>query len=344
MTVSERLIRIIVGLYPLAYRAEHQSEITSTARDSLAGRGPIEAVREAADLAVHALRQRIGLTVGSVPGTLAASAAPLAAASAIALSGVFLVCAEWTWAPNPYLRDQYLGHLGPFPTLGPIVYLTWLLVFLTTITGRSGVARFLTAVAVAASVAIIPLAWLTGVDRPRLYLLSALTLLGSIVLAAPVDPLKRLPSDRKTLVIATVTITGILSAATLVHGFIYADSLPWATPVAPWYLSPVVLKDVGSLVGPVLVTALIVSAVCMRWNRQLPLAIVMVALPWAVFAYGASEYRLNRLAAIGTCVAGLIALGLLMAAINAIYYAGRRSVPQGPIPQQDPTDGTLRDH
>lgn len=111
---------------------------------------------------------------------MAAGAAPLAAASAIALSGVSLVCAEWAWSPDPYIRDPHLGTLGPFPMLGPIVYLTWLLVFLMTIAGRAGAARLLTAVAVVASGAIVALAWLAGVDRPRLYLLSALALFGNI--------------------------------------------------------------------------------------------------------------------------------------------------------------------
>lgn len=47
MTLSDGLIRPIVRLYPRAYRSEHQSEIISTARDSLGGRGPGEALREA---------------------------------------------------------------------------------------------------------------------------------------------------------------------------------------------------------------------------------------------------------------------------------------------------------
>lgn len=180
---SDRLFRLVVGLYPAAHRAAHEDEIISTARDSLESQGRLGALRELADLTVHALRERTRLTATSAVGAVAAAAAPLAAGSAVALSLVFLAFAEWT--RGRAARPTHGHGFGPFATLGAIPYLVWLLVFLAAAVTRAGAARRLAGVAVVVSVALVPLARLTHLDRPPLLMLGSLLLFGLVVLAAP---------------------------------------------------------------------------------------------------------------------------------------------------------------
>jgi hypothetical protein len=110
---SERLIRLITRLYPADYRAERGEEILSTVRDCLSSLRRGTAALELADLAGHAFRERIRLTAISRSGAVAATSAPLAAGSAIALSLAF---AEPPWAPEQNVNWhiwQRFGHSPP---------------------------------------------------------------------------------------------------------------------------------------------------------------------------------------------------------------------------------------
>jgi hypothetical protein len=318
MTTTDRFIGLIVRLHPPAYRAEHHAEIASTARDSLAAQGRLGAVRELADLAAHALRQRTGLAATSAPGAVAAAAAPLTVASAIAVSGVFLAFAEWDWWDGIY-PPEIGPRVGPFTTLGPVAYIAWLLVLVAVIFGRGGAARSLTRLATAVSIAIVPLAWSTALERPPLFVLSALVLLGTVALAAPVDPLGRSPLDRRVVIVGTLAIAGFLSAISFGYG-----TLDRPRPLGYRVGS---IHAIGYWTAVALVTLLVVSLLCLRLDRRLPLVAAVVAYPWAVLAYGA--YLTSPapapvpLTAAAMCVAGLIGLVLVMATVNAVYRMGR---------------------
>ncbi|WP_329519054.1 hypothetical protein [Spirillospora sp. NBC_01491] len=312
-----RLIRFVVRLHPKVDRAE----ITSTLQDTLAEQGRASAARELADLAAHGLRQRTGLTAASPAGALLASVAPLATASAVALSSLFLLFAEWDWKPNPYGRNPSVDHLGPFDTLGPIAYFMWLLVSLAALRGRGGAVRLLAAVAVVATLVIVPLASFTGVDRPPLYLLSALSLFGVIVLAAPVDPLRRPTRDRRTLATGTAAVFLILTIFVLGYGEAFSGA---ARPL--WYRDGST-GPMGVMVECSLVVALVASVLCLRLNRRLPLTVAVVGLPWVVFALGTGA-RPGSFTAAVLSGAGLIALGLVTGAITLAHHVGRRRTIQ----------------
>lgn len=270
---GDRLFRLVIRLYPAAHRAAHEAEIVSTARDSLESQGRAGALRELADLAVHALRERTRLTATSGVGAVAAVAAPLAAGSAVALSLVFLSFAERTRRPAGYAHAFHWRGFGPFATAGALPYLVWLLVFLAAVSGRGGAARRLTGVAVAASVALVPLAPLAHMDRPRLPMLGSLVLFGMLVLAAPTDPLGRSPLDRRALAACTLVMAGILSGIRLEYG-----------PL--WYWGNDTIEAMGALLPVALGGLFVVSLLCLRLNRRLPFAVAVVAFPWAVFCFG----------------------------------------------------------
>jgi hypothetical protein len=118
---------------------------------------------------------------------------------------VFLAFAEWA-------GGQGGRGFGPFATLGAIPYLVWLLAFVAAVVKRPGAARRLAGVAVAVSIALVPLAQVAHLDRPRLSMLGSLVLFGLITLAAPTDPLGRSPLDRRALSACTLVMAGILTA------------------------------------------------------------------------------------------------------------------------------------
>ncbi|MCO6010746.1 hypothetical protein NE236_37885 [Actinoallomurus purpureus] len=315
---SDRLFRLIIRLYPAAYRTAHEAETVSTARESLASQGRVGATRELADLTVHALRERTRLTATSAVGAVAAVAAPLAAGSAVALSLVFTAFAEWT--KRRAGNSQPAHGFGPFATLGAIPYLIWILVFLAAVFGRGAAARRLTGIAMAASVALVPLAHLTHMDRPRLYVLGSLVLFGMIVLAAPIDPLGRSPLDRRALTVCTLVMTGILSGISLEYG-----------PL--WYWGNDTIDAIGALMPGALGFLLLVSVLCMRLNRRLPFAVIVVMFPWGVFCYG-TPGRPSLFFGGVVCAAALAGFVLLLPKID-VDHRRDRPTQSGPVPPTD---------
>ncbi|MFF5263910.1 hypothetical protein ACFY4C_33710 [Actinomadura viridis] len=322
MSNRERLLRTIVRLYPSSGGGSPHEEVISTARDTLASEGRAGAVRELADLAVHAFRARTGLDATSSPGAVAATAAPLAQASAIALSGIFLLFAEWAWYSFPITFPEFRTSLGPFSTLGPIAYVAWLLVLPAAAWWPRAV-RPLTALALGLTVALVPLSAVTGTDRPPLFVLSALALFGAMALAAPADPLRRPSAGRVLLVTGALAVFGYLALS-----MISAEASTYGEVTRPlWYRYAGDIRNIGFAVPAALVIALLVSLACLRRSRRIPFAIVVLTLPWGVFAYGATAGPpLGRLHAITVCAAGVIVLGLLMALIRVAYNARRGTV------------------
>jgi hypothetical protein len=326
---SEHLIRLIARLYPAAYRAEHGEEVLSTVRDSLSSSRRGTAALELADLAAHALRERVRFTATSRSGAVAATAAPLAAGSAIALSLVFLVFAETPWAPERGFDWNVWHRFGPFATLGPLAYLAWLLVFVAVLAGRGGTARLLTAMAMALSAAIVPLSHLTKIQRPPAYMLVALALFGLIVLAAPSDPIRR-AMDRRVLTAWTVLLTGFLSGISLEYGL--PQTQPALGDTRPlWYMGRDSIVAMGDLLPWALALLLVVSVLCLRLNRRLPLAAVAVTLPWAVFVHGISGRPSPVLVAL-VCAAGLAGLIPPLSLLDTRDRTDRRVV----LPDGDP--------
>jgi hypothetical protein len=92
------------------------------------------------------------------------------------------------------------------------------------------------------------------------------------------------------------------------------------------FLGEPAIQLLGESVVAALVTALAVSLLCLRLNRRLPLAITVLAYPWAVFVYGtlAESPGLAPVPAAAMCAAGLGAFGLAVATVSAVCRAGRR--------------------
>ena len=149
---SQRLLNGALRLYPKAYSVSQASEIagTYTARTATASR--TEALREALDVAGHALRVRLGLTSDRYVGAVLAAALPYILGSAAGLSGyLFYLIRATPWndhheafAINPRIFggfDARVVNLAPLPRLASAIALC-----LAALAGRWTTTRWLAAI------------------------------------------------------------------------------------------------------------------------------------------------------------------------------------------------------
>ncbi|MEU0285746.1 hypothetical protein [Streptomyces sp. NPDC006147] len=216
------MIGPVLRLYPRRYRLEAGEEILAVYRESVADAHAVERVREAADIAGHALRMRLGVSSATGAGRLLAEAAPQVAGVAAAYCGLHVsrwyVTGSLSPAFPPFEADAWTVRLfaSALVTIGAVTALTsrW----------RAGVcatAVGLVALAVA-TVASGP-AFGDPVVTPVMALLAALALA-----AAPPD----LPPDARARVTAGVVAAVVWLPVTA----LYAGVLPVSTDHGLWPL------------------------------------------------------------------------------------------------------------
>ncbi len=84
------MIGLVLRLYPRRYRMECGEEILAVYQQTAAEVSASGRFREAADIAAHAVRMRLGLSSATAAGRLLARAAPLAVGAAAAYCGIHL--------------------------------------------------------------------------------------------------------------------------------------------------------------------------------------------------------------------------------------------------------------
>ncbi|MEV7419613.1 hypothetical protein [Streptomyces sp. NPDC089919] len=82
MNDQERILGVLLRLYPAGHRREFGDEIAGAFQEATGGARPGERLREAADVAGHALRLRFGLGSAGPAGRWPAALAPFAAVGA----------------------------------------------------------------------------------------------------------------------------------------------------------------------------------------------------------------------------------------------------------------------
>ncbi|GAA2630497.1 hypothetical protein GCM10010399_73060 [Dactylosporangium fulvum] len=180
----ERRYRMLLRVYPAAYRAERGQEIIDTYLDLAAPGRRWPSPADAADLARGGLRQHLRAAGASGLTT----ALPIAATIALTLNTAMAVCwfafvestqvdsSGFDSAPPPY------RSFGPFLSPGVVVWACWALAALAAIAGR---ARPLVALALAATVLVAPVSAALHLARPPLMILLPMTALGLVALAMP---------------------------------------------------------------------------------------------------------------------------------------------------------------
>jgi hypothetical protein len=163
----ERAYRRLLWAYPRWYRDQRGEEILGTLLDG-AATDPDQRHPDLADallLIGHGLAVRADLSGGGALGELLGVAASPGLVSAAVLATVVFFLGEW--APWGSSLPRPAGHFGPFLTIGPVVYLLWVLAAVVDATTHSRRRRGAAALAVAVTVLAIPVAHLVG--RPPMF-------------------------------------------------------------------------------------------------------------------------------------------------------------------------------
>jgi hypothetical protein len=115
----------LLKVYPRHYRNERGKEILGTLLDATSdhgGAGP--AVLEVVDVLSHGIQKRLGLTSERFGGRILEMAAAPGMTMGAALAVFLFIWGEWL----PLMgHSQMATRFGPFLTIGPVVYLAWVL-------------------------------------------------------------------------------------------------------------------------------------------------------------------------------------------------------------------------
>ncbi|MFE2325767.1 hypothetical protein ACFXD5_17895 [Streptomyces sp. NPDC059385] len=187
----------LVKLYPAAYRREFGDEIAGAYREATRGAARSARVREAVDIAGHALRMRLGLGSATRAGRLLAALASFAAVTvgATALSWARLMG-----------RVAVTAEAGPAFALPAAAQLVTLLGAFLALAGRWAVGSRLALVGAAAAIALAP-------DRAGAPFTVPLLLLALVMVLCPPD-LRPAPRIRtRTGVVAVMAWTAVATGA-----------------------------------------------------------------------------------------------------------------------------------
>ncbi|MFJ8160214.1 hypothetical protein ACIRBY_04700 [Streptomyces sp. NPDC096136] len=179
---------VLLRLYPPGFRRAFGSEVAEAYREATEGAGPRARLREAADIAAHALRLRLGIGSAHPGGRLSAGAAPFALAVTAAYAAFNLIGTVGDW----YVMRTAgaAGDAAPLVTLMNGGYLLSLLGAVAALAGRY-VPGVLTATAGAAAASagfLLPILHLSPELRWDLVgFLLAPVLVAALPLACPPD-------------------------------------------------------------------------------------------------------------------------------------------------------------
>ena len=123
MNRDEESIARLIKVYPKSYRDERGSEIAATLLDATTHAGDQLGVLDILDLVVHGMQVRLGLTSEGFAGRVLDTAAIPGFIVAAGMSA-FLLGNAW-WLPRSHLPEPL--RTGVFHTVGPVVYVAWIL-------------------------------------------------------------------------------------------------------------------------------------------------------------------------------------------------------------------------
>ncbi|MEU4556733.1 GlsB/YeaQ/YmgE family stress response membrane protein [Micromonospora violae] len=179
----ESRYRRLLWAYPGDYQAERGDEIVGTYLDTVGPGRRWPSPHDAVDLLGAGIRERLR-GYGALGLVAALPLAATAALSALVAVSVFLLLQVEFEDP----RFAGLDPVGPFQTLGAVIWLGWLVVGLAAMTLPGSWARTAAAGGLLLTVAVPPVAAVLGQPGPPLFVLVPAVALGLATLALPSHP------------------------------------------------------------------------------------------------------------------------------------------------------------
>ncbi|MEU8126143.1 GlsB/YeaQ/YmgE family stress response membrane protein [Micromonospora sp. NPDC049049] len=179
----ESRYRRLLWAYPRSYRAERGDEIVGTYLDTVDPGRRWPSPHDAVDLLGAGLRERLR-GYGALGLVAALPLAATAALNTLVAVSVFLLLQVEFEDP----RFAGLDPVGPFQTLGAVIWLGWLLVAVTATALPGAWARSVAAGGLLLTVVVPPVAAVTGQPGPPLFVLVPAVALGLATLALPSHP------------------------------------------------------------------------------------------------------------------------------------------------------------
>ncbi|MGW4502687.1 hypothetical protein ACWENR_29290 [Micromonospora sp. NPDC004336] len=196
--LERRYLRLLLA-YPAEYRRARGAEIVGTYLDLAEPGRRWPSPADAADLLRGGLRQRLRAAGAAdlLPGVRLA--AVLAFLTATALAGAWSVLEL-----RPPVARWGVPHAGPFVSLGIGVWAAWLLAAAVHAVAPGRWTRRAVALALLVTVAVVPIAALTGAPRPPLYVLVPQVALGVVAFGLP---------DRLPVAVRAAPLLAVVAAA-----------------------------------------------------------------------------------------------------------------------------------
>ena len=123
MTPQPARSRKLLRFYPKAYREERGEEIVATLQEAAEARVPRVSLSDQISVALYGVRVRLGLTSETMLG----KALDIAAIPGLVMGaffGLYLLIS----GDLPVVSSRFFyPHFGPFLTVGPLLYLVWIL-------------------------------------------------------------------------------------------------------------------------------------------------------------------------------------------------------------------------
>jgi len=176
----ERRYAKLLKVYPKHYREARGDEIVGTLLDASPTDRERPALSDVADLIMHGTQIRLGLTSDRFAGRVLGRAATPGLLMAAAMAVAFFVFGEWLPVVS---HDPIALRFGPFWTIGPVVYLAWVLGAAATLLWPRR-ERLLAMVCVTVTLTAIPVGD-SFFARPYLWVLLLLVGLGLPAVLAP---------------------------------------------------------------------------------------------------------------------------------------------------------------
>ena len=260
--------------YPRSWRYRREQEVLDLLAESATDPLLRPGWREAAGLVAHGLGARVGMIWTPVPTTVRGRAAAISLASGSALAAAMLIRAELPALTSRYHLPTAMEHVGPFATLGALVWLTWLAALAGFVAASPTITKLALGTCVAATLTLPVWATLTGFPRPPAFLLAVQLAMATLALSGD------LPANRSGQRIGIAAVGGLLLLLLVLTRPVGGPESAPVDPRADFYTVPGPgLYAIGYLTPLALMLALVALTARPRArNWVVPTAIA--AVPW----------------------------------------------------------------